>query len=81
MQPFLNAPNPAVPGLRDNLLPLSYRLPRHTRVVATNIAVLGACEKLLGCCGYVGEARIVHGLSQAQRVIRDLHAIEQSSSM
>jgi hypothetical protein len=65
MQPFLDAPNPTVPALRDNLLPLSHWLPRHTRVIAANIAALGACEELLGCRGYVGETRIVHGLSQA----------------
>jgi hypothetical protein len=65
MQPFLDAPNPAVAALRDNLLPLSHGLPRHTRVIAANIAALGACEELLGCRGYVGETRIVHGLSQA----------------
>jgi hypothetical protein len=65
MQPFLDAPNPAVPALRDNLLPLSHGLPRHTRVIAADVAALRACEKLLGCRGYVGETRIVHGLSQA----------------
>jgi hypothetical protein len=64
MQPFLDAPNPAVPAFRDNLLPLGHGLPR-TRVIAANIAALGACEELLGCRGYVGETRIVHGLSQA----------------
>jgi hypothetical protein len=64
MQPFLDAPNTAVPALRDNLLPLSHGLPR-TRVIAANIAALGACEELLRCRGYVGETRIVHGLSQA----------------
>ena len=64
MQPFLDAPNPGVPALRNNLLPLSHGLP-HTRVIAANIAVLGAYEELLGCRGYVGETRIVHGLSQA----------------
>lgn len=80
MQAFLDAPNPAVPTFRDNLLPLSHGLPR-TRIIAADIAALGAREELLGCRGYVGETRIMHGLSQAQRVIRDLHAIKQSSSM
>jgi hypothetical protein len=61
IQPLLDAPNPA---LRENLLPLSHGLP-HTRIVAANIAALGACEELRGCRGYVGETRIVHGLSQA----------------
>ena len=65
MQPFLDAPNPAVPALRGNLLPLSNGLPRHSRVIAANVATLGACEEMLGCRGYVGEARIVHRLSQA----------------
>jgi len=65
MQPLLDAPNPAVPGLWDNLLPLSRGPPRHTRIIAANIAALGPCEELLGCRGYVGETRIVHGLSQA----------------
>jgi hypothetical protein len=65
MQPLLDAPNPAVAALRDNLLPFSHGLPRHTRVIAANIAALGACDKLLGCRGYVCETRIVHGLSQA----------------
>jgi hypothetical protein len=65
MQPFLHIPNPTVPALRDNLFPLSHGLARHTRVIAANIAALGACEELLGCRGYVGETCIVHGLSQA----------------
>jgi hypothetical protein len=64
MQPLLDATDPAVPAARDDLLPLSHRLPR-ARVIATNIAALGTCEELLGCRGYVGETRIVHGLSQA----------------
>jgi hypothetical protein len=63
MYPFLDARNPAVPTLRDNLFPLSHGLPRHTRVIAANISALGACKELLGCRGYVGETRIVHGLS------------------
>lgn len=65
MQPFLDAPNPAVPAFRDNLLPLRHGLPRDAGVIAANIAALGACDELLRCRGYVGETRIVHGLSQA----------------
>jgi hypothetical protein len=73
IQPLLDAPNPA---LRDNLLPFGHGLP-HTRVVVANIPTLGTCEELLGCRGYVRETRIVHGLSQAQRVICDLRAISE----
>ena len=71
MRPFLDAPNPAVPALRGNLLPLSDGLPRHATAIAANVAALGPCEELPGCRGYVSETR----------VIRDLHAIGQSSSV
>ena len=65
MQPFLDATNPAVPAFRDNRLPLSHGLPRDTSVIAADIAALSACKELLRCRGYVGETRIVYGLSQA----------------
>ena len=70
MRPILDAPNPAVPALRGSLLPLSHGIPRHASVAA-NVAALGPCEELTGCSGYVSETR----------VIRDLHAIGQSSSV
>jgi len=78
--PFLDAPDSAIAARGGDLLPLSHGLPRHARVIAADIAALRACEELLGCRGDVGEARIMHGLSQAQRVIRNLHAIKEAGT-
>jgi hypothetical protein len=78
VEPFLDTPDPAI---GDDLLPLSYGLPRHARVIATDITTLRPCKELLGCRRDVGQARIMHRLSQAQRIIRNLHAVEEKASM
>ena len=80
VEPFLDSPDPAIATRGDDLLPLSHRLPRYACVIAADIAALRTCEELLGCCRDVGEARIVHGLSQAQRVIRNLRPIQEAST-
>jgi hypothetical protein len=65
VESFLDAPDPAIATRGDDLLPLSHGLPRHARVIATDNAALRTGEEVLRCRGDVGEARIVHGLSQA----------------
>jgi hypothetical protein len=77
VEPFLDTPDSARGG---DLFPLSHGLPRHACVIAADIAALRTCDELLGSCGDVAEACIMHGLSQAQRVIRNLHAIEEAST-
>lgn len=77
MKTFLDGPDPAIASSGDDLLPLSHRFPCRARVIATDIATLSACEEVLGGCGEVGEAGVMHGLSQAQGVVRDLHAINR----
>jgi hypothetical protein len=72
VEPFLDSPDPAIATRGDYLLPLSHWLPRHARVIAADIAALRTREELLGCCRDVSEARIMHGLSQAQGVICNL---------
>jgi hypothetical protein len=78
VEPLLDAPNSAIAARGGDLLPLSHGLPRHARIIAADIAALRTCEELLGCRGDVGETCIMHGLSQAQRVIRNLHAIKET---
>ena len=57
----------------DDLLPLGHWLPRGRYVIAADVAALRACEELLGCRSReISEVRIVHGLSQAQGIIRNL---------
>lgn len=77
METFLDGPDSAIAARGDDLLPLSHRFPCRARVIATDIATLGACEEVLGGRGEVGEAGVMHGLSQAQGVVRDLYAIDR----
>jgi hypothetical protein len=73
VETFLDSPDSVFVARGDDLLPLGYWLPCNARVIAADVTALRACEEVLGCrSGEISEARIMHGLSQAQRIIRDL---------
>jgi hypothetical protein len=77
VETFLDGPDPAIATRGDDLLPLSHRFPCRACVISTDIATLSACDEVLGGRGEVGEAGVMHGLSQAQGVVRDLYAINR----
>lgn len=77
VETFLDGPNAAIAARRDDLLPLSHRFPCRARVISTDIATLSARKEVLGGRGEVGEAGVMHGLSQAQGVICDLYMINR----
>jgi len=73
VETFLDSSDSVFVARGDDLLPLGHWLPCSARVIATDVAALRACEEVLGCRSReISEARIVHGLSQAQGVIRNL---------
>ena len=73
VETFLDSPDSVFGARGDDLLPLGYWLPCSARVIAADVAALRACEEVLGCRSReISEARIVHGLSQAQGVISNL---------
>jgi len=81
VEPLLDAADPAIAARhRDDLLPLCHRLARGARVVAADVAAPRACEEMVGRRGEVCEACVMHGLSQAQRVVRDLRNDQPNES-
>jgi hypothetical protein len=54
-----------------NLRPLGHGLPRRARVIPAHIAALRTREDQLWCREEC-KTRVMHGPSQAQRVVRDL---------
>jgi hypothetical protein len=75
---FLDGTDPVIAARGDDPLPLSHGLPCRARVIAADIAALRARDEVLVGRREVGEARVVHGLSQAQGVIGDLYAIRHN---
>lgn len=68
VESFLDSSDPVALG---DLLPLGHGLPSGTRVVSAHIAALRTREELLWR-REEGKTRVVHGLPQTQRVIRNL---------
>jgi len=75
-KPFSIAPIPFLLPEGDDLLPLGHWLPCNARVIAADVAALRACQQCQEVLGRysreISEARIVHGLSHAQGIIRNL---------
>jgi len=73
VETFLDSADSVFVARGDDLLPLGHWLPCNARVIAADVTALRACEEVLGRCSReISEARIVHGLSQAQGIIRNL---------
>ena len=73
VETFFDSPDSVFVARGDDLFPLGHWLPCNARIIAADVAALRACEEVLGCRSReISEARIMHGLSQAQRIIRDL---------
>ena len=73
VETFFDSPDSVFIARGDDLLPLGHWLPRGACVIAADVATLCACDEVLGCRSReISEARIVHGLSQAQGIIRNL---------
>ena len=73
VETFFDSPDSVLIACGDDLLPLGHWFPCSARVIAADVAALGACDEMLGCCSReISEARIMHGMSQAQGIIRNL---------
>ena len=70
---FFDSPDSLFIVCGDDLLPLGHWFPCGTCVIAADVAALGACDEVLGCRSReISETRIMHGMSQAQGIIRNL---------
>ena len=73
VETFFDSPDSVFVACGDGLLPIGHWFPCGACVIVADVTALGACDEVMGCRSReISEARIMHGLSQAQGIIRNL---------